>query len=103
MKFYRFYQNNSGGHLDKQLPHTLCVEAESAEAANVRAESIGVYFDGCESELDCDCCGDRWYRTDESSGKEYPDFEGYEWAKPHGVLFAGALKWAPVSKKAVKP
>jgi len=93
VKFYKFYQNNSGGSLDKSLPHVLYVEAESAEEANARAESIGVYFDGCETGLDCDCCGDRWHETSEAYGEAAPDFKGYEWAQPHGVLFANASEW----------
>lgn len=41
--FYTFAQNNSGGSF-------------------VIAESIGIYFDGVECDLDCECCGDRWSR-----------------------------------------
>ena len=64
-KFFEFNQNNSGGSFDFDekagISHYVIIEAESAEAANTRAEYIGLYFNGCEEQRDCDCCGDRWY------------------------------------------
>lgn len=36
------------------------VEAIAVEEANRRAEDIGIYFNGCDKGLDCNCCGDRW-------------------------------------------
>ena len=64
MPFFEFRQNNSGGSfvIDESagLSVSVIVEADSAKDANERAESIGIYFDGCESGRDCDCCGDRW-------------------------------------------
>ena len=57
MSFYKFYQNNSGGSLDKNLPHLLFVEADSAHEANGRATDIGVYFNGVEDEMDCSRSG----------------------------------------------
>lgn len=63
MPFYHFHQNNSGGDFDltDKLTHHVIVEAESAERANNKLESLGGYFDGCADGRDCDCCGDRWY------------------------------------------
>lgn len=61
--FYRYAQNNSGGVLVGA--QYVIVEAESLEEAEARAASAGVYFDGVEKALDCECCGDRWSR--------YPD------------------------------
>lgn len=61
MKFFHFSQNNSGGSFTGPAKHVV-VEAENASDANYRAESVGVYFNGCNEGLDCSCCGDRWYR-----------------------------------------
>ena len=59
--FYHYSQNNSGGSFDFDkkagITHHVVIEAESAEAADRKAESIGLYFDG---EGDCPCCGERW-------------------------------------------
>lgn len=75
MKFYHYSQNNSGGHFtyDKKagITHHVIIEASSPSDADARAEKIGLYFDGCEKEMDCDCCGDRWSRT-YSKGDEVP-------------------------------
>lgn len=63
-KFFDFSQNNSGGSFvfDEQrgITHFVIVEAMDADHANSVAENIGLYFNGCESGNDCDCCGDRW-------------------------------------------
>jgi hypothetical protein len=76
-----FTQNNSGGSYDypewtgpadlggvfaaydwQDQQVDVWVMAESEEEANRLAEQYaGVYFDGVEKGLDCDCCGDRWY------------------------------------------
>ena len=60
--FYHFNQNNSGGwyHNNEDLCHHVIIEAENAAEANELAESIGIYFNGVEDDLDCSCCGDRW-------------------------------------------
>lgn len=75
MSFYEFYQNNSGGRLyvDDKLCHRLYIEADSYEQARKMAVSFGVYFDGCESGIDCDCCGDRWH--DREHKVEFPKEE----------------------------
>ena len=60
--FYEFSQNNSGGffeYTDNVSEHVI-IEAPSEEKALEIAENIGIYFDGVERELDCECCGDRW-------------------------------------------
>ena len=80
MAFYTFRQNNSGGSFDIDLLSGICVyvivEANSASHANDRAEDIGLYFDGCDDDRDCSCCGDRWYRTYESEATEQPELYG---------------------------
>lgn len=71
MGFYEFNQNNSGGrfYYSDDLGENVIVEAASADEANSRAESLGIYFDGFG---DCPCCGRRWY---EKWNDEKPDFE----------------------------
>ena len=66
LKFYEFGQNNSGGSfsVDEKLCHRLIIQAYSEKEAIGIAEDMGVYFDGCEKGIDCDCCGDRWYSAD---------------------------------------
>ena len=65
-KFYNFLQNNSGGSfiVDDKVCHRLFIEAKNPKEANLIAETLGVYFDGCRDGIDCDCCGDRWYEAD---------------------------------------
>jgi hypothetical protein len=81
-KFYSFRQNNSGGffkELENGMFH-LIVEANSAQEANEIAQEQGVYFNGCEDGLDCECCGDRWYTTSEYNvvnEDELSDYDGY--------------------------
>lgn len=62
-KFYEYNQNNSGGSfvVDKNVCHRLMIEADDQRTADRIAISLGVYFNGCDEGLDCDCCGDRWY------------------------------------------
>jgi hypothetical protein len=65
LKFYRFRQNNSGGHFHEndKVGELVIVEAISHTEANEIAEDNGIYFDGCDSGRDCSCCGDRWYKA----------------------------------------
>ena len=73
-KLYQFNQNNSGGSfvVDEKLCHRLLIEADSVDEASDIAEGMGVYYNGCDSGMDCDCCGDRWYRPWSSDGIEFP-------------------------------
>jgi hypothetical protein len=65
MTFFHYSQNNSGGSFDHSkangIGYAVIIEASNADEANERAENIGLYFNGCDTGLDCDCCGDRWY------------------------------------------
>lgn len=67
MPFFEFRQNNSGGSfvIDENagISVVVIIEADTAKDANECAESIGLYFDGCEKGRDCDCCGDRWFEA----------------------------------------
>ena len=76
MSFYTFRQNNSGGMFGLPAINVL-VEADSANEANDIAELHGVYFDD-DYEVDCECCGQRWYRATEWDACEEPG-EPYAW------------------------
>lgn len=80
--FYQFRQNNSGGsfHISESegIGIRVIIEANDADHANARAEEIGLYFDGCENDIDCECCGDRWYRAWDDDGSETPKLYGDE-------------------------
>lgn len=91
MSFFRFRQNNSGGSFvqNDKVDVTVFVEAEDADAANERAESIGLYFDGCRVGRDCSCCGDRWYRAWENSALTHAEMlEEYDWDTDRVVYYA---------------
>lgn len=79
-KFFTFDQNNSGGKFDYDLEagisSTVIIEAANANQANDRAEEIGLYFDGCENDIDCECCGDRWSKAWEDGGNDKPSLYG---------------------------
>jgi hypothetical protein len=61
MPFYTYWQNNSGGVWDGPAQNVV-IEAPSAEMANDRAEKLaGIYFNGVDDGIDCECCGDRWH------------------------------------------
>lgn len=79
-KFYTFNQNNSGGYFDEKdgLAQHVIIEATSSLHANEIAMKIGIYFKGCSMDVDCDCCGDRWYPVDGFDGAEVPSIYGRE-------------------------
>ena len=74
MKFFKFDQNNSGGSFDAddKVCHRVIVEAKDTDEAIDIAENLGIYFDGCETGMDCDCCGDRWHRPWGDEGMVFP-------------------------------
>ena len=87
MAFYEFLQNNSGGSFDHDrdagIGYRVWIEANNADQANDLAEGIGLYFDGCDTGMDCDCCGDRWY-PQWDDGEEYPAIDSrwdFKWHK----------------------
>ena len=79
-KFYTFRQNNSGGSFDHEAAQgigiNVIIEAVDSDQANVRARSIGLYFNGCESGADCGCCGDRWYEASDYDSEDTPMIYG---------------------------
>jgi hypothetical protein len=61
--FYHYRQNNSGGQfiIDDSVTVNVYIEANSSREADYKATDIGIYFDGVNKGMDCECCGDRWY------------------------------------------
>ena len=63
--WFEYSQNNSGGsHVyddNRGLSEWVFIEADSAKEADEYAESIGIYFNGVDDDMDCGCCGDRWH------------------------------------------
>ena len=85
LRWYEFDQNNSGGSF--RLPaHVVWIQAGSSEEAARLAEAEGLYFDGCESGLDCPCCGDRWYQPWHNEGEASPFPTGEKGGIQHNVL-----------------
>lgn len=76
MPFFTYNQNNSGGSFDYDantgIAQYVIVEADNVSDANAKALDIGLYFDGCETGLDCSCCGDRWYEPWGDEAPLYP-------------------------------
>ena len=62
MNLYEYSQNNSGGRFIAPAIYVY-VEADSKAEADEIVQKHGVYFDGCETGEDCDCCGGRWSRA----------------------------------------
>lgn len=86
--WFTFRQNNSEGLFVG--PVVYYIEAETEEEAAARGEAAGVlYFDGVNSGIDCECCGDRWslarvtrHETLEAARNAARDCDGEE----YGVL-----------------
>jgi hypothetical protein len=80
MLFFHYSQNNSGGGFDFDesagITHHVVIEAASAEEADRKLVEIGGYFDGCETGMDCECCGDRWHPTSDWDAKDFPHVYG---------------------------
>lgn len=92
MAWYEWTQNNSGGSfdVDDKITHRLFIEAETKDEAEAKAESIGVYYDGCQSGMDCECCGDRWYEGHEL---ELPYYSGAETVEEAAQYLADKYGW----------
>lgn len=80
-RYFHFSQNNSGGSFDisDSVAHHVIIQAYDAKDANRIAENIGIYFNGCETGADCDCCGDRW-------GEQWVNEEGDETPSIYGNI-----------------
>jgi len=68
MSFFQFRQNNSGGYTVGKYKYIL-IQANTIQEANNLAILEGVYFDGVNKGMDCDCCGDRWQRVESYNSK----------------------------------
>jgi hypothetical protein len=103
--FYRFHQNNSGGAFDKddKVAVTVHIEANSAAEANQIAQQHGIYFNGVDDEIDCECCGDRWYEVDESGGSEEVYTSEYDdmWVQ-NGEVYAYVYMLDGTKKELIK-
>lgn len=60
--FYLYRQNNTEGHYIENniIGKCVIIEENDIEEANIKAVSIGIYFNGVCKGVDCSCCGDRW-------------------------------------------
>lgn len=102
---YLFSQNNSGGYfvIDDKLCPRVYIKAVSAEEANKKAEEIGIYFDGVAKDIDCPCCGDRWYPVSENDVvEEYPDAEWDFWWCDYAIVYDVDMKPIKIFKESVK-
>lgn len=64
--FFTYDQNNSGGSFSFEkgkIAQYVIIEADTEWEADVLAQTLGIYFNGVENGLDCECCGDRWYEA----------------------------------------
>ena len=98
MVWFEFRQNTSGSYYIG--PTEVWVEADDYMEANERAEREGiVYFDGVDSEQDCECCGDRWSRTWKGAATEILDAcEGALVVPAEGQPYtfkSGVRPWVP--------
>ena len=57
--YYRFRQNNSGGHLREPALNVYVEASSEQEALNTFTQIDGCYFDP-DYKRDCRCCGNRW-------------------------------------------
>ncbi len=98
MAFYHLTQNNSGGGFDFDeaagITHHVVIEADSAEEATERAESIGCYWNGVARGKDCPCCGDRWREPSGYDAREFPHIYG----EPLGIAERG-FRWMKVGRE----
>lgn len=90
-KWYEFNQSNSGGSFDHNpeagIGKSVWIQADDAEHANYRARRIGLYFHGCNSGIDCRCCGDRWNEAYRDEGAD--QIVQYKWSEGSVKLRAG--------------
>jgi hypothetical protein len=87
MTYYNYRQNNSGGSFSDPALNVV-VKANSPAEADAIAITKGIYFDP-EFEIDCDCCGNRWYPATDLDGSEsIPELSDWDlrWAISDGVF-----------------
>lgn len=74
LKWFTYRQNNSGGSFDRddKVDVNVIIQAHSVKEADELAKVIGIYFNGVEKGIDCECCGDRWYGCWDDEGTDEP-------------------------------
>ena len=102
MAWFLFEQNNSGGgwDIDDYVTTEVWIEASAAIHANAFANDIGIYFDGVSEEIDCGCCGDRWYEVTNRDAKKEPKLDFSAWGNPGFVYLyrSGATRPEKIMK-----
>ena len=97
--FFAFGQNNSGGSFDFDedagITHWVVIEAKNADDANNKAQTIGLYFDGCSDGRDCSCCGDRRCPVDKHDEEPEPLIYG----EPIPKAMDGGFRWMDPGKE----
>jgi hypothetical protein len=103
--FFTFNQNNSGGSfdfdVDSGITHIVVIEAATKELALEKAVGIGIYFNGCETGKDCECCGDRWHEPWDD-GSDAPEIYGQaigDYVDGASILWMGKGKEACIHYK----
>lgn len=84
LEFFLYAQNNSGGKMiiddEAGIGPNVWIEAKNSSHANVMADIIGIYFNGCNSGIDCSCCGDRWAPAYEAHNEYHIDpYYDFSW------------------------
>jgi hypothetical protein len=106
MNWYLFSQNNSGGGfiVNDDVAEEVLIQAESPENANEKAEEIGIYFDGIEKDIDCECCGDRWSEAtdyDKVNIDEYVKYWPMHYFRDNIYLYFSGGKVKKLAKTAI--
>lgn len=105
LKYYTFYQNNSGGEYIRSPRHGvgeyIIIQAPDAEQAKAKFRTIGESVLGFRNY--CPCCGERWYEesvTEEEGtleptlyGEPVSEFKPSFWrAKAYVHYYDGTLE-----------
>ena len=77
--------NNSGGNfiVDNDVDAYVIVHAHNADEANQLAQRIGIYFNGVDDGIDCECCGNRWSSIWADEGTDVP------------MVYSDLVPWSP--------
>jgi hypothetical protein len=87
MSFFEFRQNYSGKGFvsNENLDEVVVIEAATSEDANIKAESIGVYF-GIDVDIDCPCCHERWVEVSHEDAFEAGSPKAHEVFSQDGTI-----------------
>ena len=84
MQWFKYRQNNSGGVFTYPAAMVFVQATSAVKADRLAKRAVGIYFDGVESGVDCDCCGDRWNCAYVGDGQDAPTFHGHGIADSDG-------------------